>query len=127
MAPEINLGKIYQGSVVDIFAAAIILFIMIAQHPPFSKAVSTDPHYKLICANRLDLFWKYHARSKPGGLDFFSEDFMSLISSMLQLEPVHRPSLAEIRCHPWLNGFTASEEDVKDEFRRRKDQLDGYS
>lgn len=83
MAPEINMNKVYQGTVVDIFAAAIILFIMVAQHPPFSKAVSTDAHYKLICANRLDLFWKFHSRSKPNGAEFFSEDFVSLISSML--------------------------------------------
>lgn len=127
MAPEINMGKTYQGPVVDIFAAAIILFIMVAQHPPFSKAVSTDAHYKLICANRLDLFWKFHSRSKPGNMDFFSEDFVSLISSMLQLESVHRPSLAEIRCHPWVNGPTATIEEVWDEFRRWKDLLDSYS
>lgn len=127
MAPEINMGKTYQGGVVDIFACAIILFIMVAQHPPFSKAVSTDAHYKLICANRLDLFWKFHSRSKPGNMDFFSEDFVSLISSMLQLESVHRPSLAEIRCHPWVNGPTATTEEVKDEFRRRKEMLDSYS
>jgi len=30
MAPEINNGATYQGAVVDLFAAAIILFIMIA-------------------------------------------------------------------------------------------------
>ena len=30
MAPEINLGKAYHGPVVDLFAAGIILFIMIA-------------------------------------------------------------------------------------------------
>jgi serine/threonine protein kinase len=30
MAPEINMNKVYQGTVVDIFAAAIILFIMVA-------------------------------------------------------------------------------------------------
>ena len=127
MAPEINLGKTYQGSVVDIFAADIILFIMVAQHPPFTKAVSTDAHYKLICANRLDLFWKFHTRTKQNGMEFFSEEFISLISSMLQLEAVHRPSIAEIRCHPWLLGECASEDDVREEFKRRKDMLDGFS
>ena len=102
MAPEINNGQTYQGTVVDLFAAAIILFIMVAQHPPFGKAVANDAHYKLIVANRLDLLWKFHSRSKVGGLDFFSAEFMGLINSMLQNDPIHRPSLAEVKFHPWL-------------------------
>lgn len=36
MAPEIHLKMPYEGKSVDTFAAAIILFIMVAQHPPFN-------------------------------------------------------------------------------------------
>jgi serine/threonine protein kinase len=120
MAPEINGGSTYQGAVVDLFAAAIILFIMVAQHPPFGKAVASDAHYKLVSANRLDLFWRFHTRSKQGGLDFFSNEFMDLINVMLQNEPIYRPSLSEIRCHPWLQGPTATEAEIREEFARRK-------
>lgn len=127
MAPEIHQNQPYSGAAVDLFAAAIILFIMVTQHPPFAKAVPTDPHYKLLCANRLDLFWKFHSRSKPNGLDFFSEEFVSLLSSMLQLNATHRPSLVEVRCHPWFNGYTATEEEVMEEFAKRKAELDGYT
>lgn len=109
------------------FAAAIILFIMVAQHPPFGKAVANDAHYKLIVANRLDLFWKFHSRSKPNGLDFFSPEFMDLINSMLQHEPIHRPSLSEIKFHPWLQGKTATEQEIREEFFRRKQMLDQQS
>jgi serine/threonine protein kinase len=38
MAPEIHLETPYQGKQVDLFSAAMILFIMVAQHPPFSSA-----------------------------------------------------------------------------------------
>ena len=38
MAPEIHMKKPYDGKKVDLFAAAIILFIMVAQHPPFTTA-----------------------------------------------------------------------------------------
>jgi len=38
MAPEIHEGKPYIGSEVDLFASAIILFIMISATPPFVKA-----------------------------------------------------------------------------------------
>ena len=44
MAPEIYKGETYSGQSVDLFATGIILFIMVAQHPPFASASSKDPH-----------------------------------------------------------------------------------
>jgi serine/threonine protein kinase len=35
MAPELFAGYPYHGEVVDLFAAAVILFIMVTQLPPF--------------------------------------------------------------------------------------------
>lgn len=61
MAPEIVDRKDYSGNKADIFAAAVILFIMVARHPPFSNASIDDPHFKLVAANRLDLFWRFHS------------------------------------------------------------------
>lgn len=58
MAPEIILRKPYRGESVDLFATGVILFIMVARHPPFNKADPRDDNfYKKIVANRFDLFW----------------------------------------------------------------------
>jgi serine/threonine protein kinase len=57
MAPEIHEGKAYRGREVDLFSAAIILFIMVTQHPPFTYAKLDDPFFQLIAKNRSDLFW----------------------------------------------------------------------
>jgi len=38
MAPEIIMRLPYNGAQVDLFAAAVILFIMVAGHPPFNRA-----------------------------------------------------------------------------------------
>lgn len=38
MAPEIHLGKEYEGARVDLFASAIILFVILTQRPPFTSA-----------------------------------------------------------------------------------------
>jgi len=81
MAPEIHARKPYNGASVDLFASGIILFIMFTQHPPFTRAEPSDPFYRLLCANRADLFWKAHSKNKPEG--FFSEEFKNLITSML--------------------------------------------
>ena len=52
MAPEIHLGQPYEGTKVDLFAAAIILFIMVAQHPPFTSATPTDRFFRCMAAKR---------------------------------------------------------------------------
>ena len=57
MAPEIHLGKEYDGARVDLFAAAIILFVIMTQRPPFASANPKDPHYRLIAAGRANVFW----------------------------------------------------------------------
>lgn len=38
MAPEILLESPYRGAQIDLFSAGMILFIMVAQHPPFACA-----------------------------------------------------------------------------------------
>lgn len=101
MAPEIHMRKPYNGASVDLFATGIILFIMVTQHPPFTRAEPTDPFYRLLCANRADLFWKAHSKNKPAG--FFSEEFKNLITAMLAFDPSHRLSLADIKAHPWVS------------------------
>lgn len=57
MAPEIHAKTPYIGAAVDLFAAAIILFIMYSGTPPFSKADTKDPYFKLLCTGRHDTFW----------------------------------------------------------------------
>ena len=93
MAPEIHLRNPYQGASIDVFAAAIILFIMVAQHPPFNQATPKDPFYKCLAAGRADIFWKTHCKSKPSKDQFFSEELKELIQAMLQLDASHRPSI----------------------------------
>jgi hypothetical protein len=101
---------------------------MFTQHPPFTKAEPSDPFYRLLCANRADLFWKAHSKNKPNGLDFFSEDFRNLITSMLQYDPAHRLSMAEVKAHPWyVNGPVVTLEEIQQEFANRKQSIDAQA
>lgn len=79
MAPEIHLNQPYKGESVDLFAAAIILFIMVAQHPPFTTAQPQDPFYRCVAANRADIFWRTHCKNKEGQEEFFSKEFKDLV------------------------------------------------
>jgi serine/threonine protein kinase len=44
-APEIVEGKPYLGQAVDIFACGVILFTMVASHPPFKNTSVNDRLY----------------------------------------------------------------------------------
>ena len=119
MAPEILLGKKYSGQVADIFGAGLILFMMVAQSKAFMKAAASDNYYKNLYGNRPDKFWKEHSKGKS-----YSKELKNLITSLFAYNPIHRPSISEIREHPWFTKSVPSKEDIREEFRRRKDELD---
>jgi serine/threonine protein kinase len=48
MAPEITEDKVYAGSQVDLYAASIIIYILVTGRPPFNSAKSSDFHFKFI-------------------------------------------------------------------------------
>ena len=125
MAPEIHMkASYYHGILVDLFAAGIILFIMITGHPPFNCAKPKDPYYNMICTNRHDRFWAAHSKKKPNGEKFFTEEFKSLINAMLAFDPTQRPSIAEIITHPWFEGQTSTSQEIYEEFKARKMKVD---
>lgn len=64
MAPEIHANRPYNGSMIDIFACGIILFIMKSMSPPFIKATLDDKYFIYIASNKWKQFWKIHQSNK---------------------------------------------------------------
>mmetsp|Transcript_23398 Transcript_23398/g.26556 ORF Transcript_23398/g.26556 Transcript_23398/m.26556 type:complete len:554 (+) Transcript_23398:433-2094(+) len=121
MAPEMYLRKAYSGQAIDLFACGIIGFILLSQNPPFQKADPlNDFFYKLIAKGRWDEFWKLHIRMKNGNKDFFSRSFRHLMSWMLTLNPAQRPTVEEVKNHPWFKGPVASDDELRAEMERRR-------
>jgi serine/threonine protein kinase len=100
--PEILALCPYLGPKVDTFVAQVILFIFVVGRPPFNRADLSDPFYKMIMTDRLDLFWKYHLRNKPNGDEFCSADFKNLISITFNRDHA-TPLIAEVLRHPWIS------------------------
>lgn len=121
MAPEIGCRH-YDGRKTDVFAAAVVLFIIYAGSPPFENANSCDPFYNLIREKRFNLFWKVHSRKRPP--NFFSEAFKDLVQRMLACEPNDRPTFLEIAEHPWVIGPICSSQEMMVEFGLRKKRLE---
>ena len=90
MAPEIHEHKPYKGEMVDVFAAAIILFITVAGTPPFTAAKKDETYYRYIYNGKWDVFWKFHSKGKPGGEAFFSDAFKNLIENLFEYDPKKR-------------------------------------
>ena len=124
MAPEIHLGKKYDGARVDLFAAAIILFVIMTQRPPFSSANPNDPHYRLIAAGRAKLFWQAHAEAESGE-DIYSEEFKDFFEKMMAMNPNQRPTMEQILAHPFMQGDVPSMEAIRQDFIVRKSRVDG--
>lgn len=52
MAPEIKLGRKYDGKQVDVFSLGVILFIIVVGIFPFQQARSDDYFYKLLLSGQ---------------------------------------------------------------------------
>lgn len=58
MAPEIKEGKQYNGTQVDLFSFAVILFIIVQGIFPFKEARTEEYFYNLILTGQHDLYWQ---------------------------------------------------------------------
>jgi len=98
MAPEIKEGKTYDGRAIDMFSTGVILFIIVQGIFPFKEAKKDEYFYNLIMKGDLETYWK-----KTGGQNL-SDDFKDLIIKMFSYDSSKRPTIDEIRNHPWLAG-----------------------
>ena len=96
MSPEIYKNKDpFDGFAVDMWAAGVILFLMVTGFPPWERACQTDERFKYMTAGYLvQMLTEWEI-----GL---SGDAMDLLQRMLFLDPKDRLSLAQVRAHPWM-------------------------
>jgi serine/threonine protein kinase len=114
MAPEVLANEEYDGQREDLFSAAVILFILLTQHPPFVRAEPDDKYYKKIINGNWDEFWEIHSDEN------LSELFMDMFSKMVKVKPSERLSLDELKNHKWFTGPVAKSEEIVRKFTQRK-------
>lgn len=117
MCPEILAGEEYEADQADLFASAVILFILLCQHPPFVKAEPSDRYYRRIAKDngaQIDKFWRVYEDED------FSDEFIDLFSRMVAYDPDDRITLEEVKEHAWFNGPVASEGEIITSFNLRK-------
>jgi 5'-AMP-activated protein kinase catalytic alpha subunit len=92
-APEMILGRRYNGLYVDIWSSGIILYAMVFGFLPFDEP-DTDVLYKKITEGKYSI--PHNA----------SDRFKDFIKRILTTDPSKRIGLDGIKNHPWFNLIT---------------------
>jgi serine/threonine protein kinase len=96
MSPEIAANtEAFDGFAIDLWAAGVILYIMLTGFPPYDHANRTDQRFELIITGRL--------MEQLRNWDIIlSDDAGDLMQKMLQYHAKNRLSLAQVMDHPWV-------------------------
>ncbi len=96
MSPEIFLNREpFDGFAIDLWAAGVILYIMLTGFPPYDHATQADQRFEIIVEGQLmDQLrtWEIEISDEAG----------ELLQAMLQLDPRDRLTLEQVISHPWV-------------------------
>ena len=96
MAPEIIEEKPYDGQKADVFSLGVVLFIIVHGIFPFCEARPNECFYKYLIKGKHDKYFK------KTGTQHLSDNFKDLIVKMLSYNPADRPTIQDIKDHPWM-------------------------
>ncbi|KAK7806861.1 hypothetical protein U0070_026753 [Myodes glareolus] len=88
-APEILLGRLYDGPKVDIWTLGVVLYFMVVGKVPFDAVNVRELRRQVVSG-------KY---TVPSNL---SEELRDLLSRLMTVNPRFRPTVTEVMTHPWL-------------------------
>jgi len=118
MAPEIISNKKYTEKA-DIFAAGVILFIMLAGFPPFQNAVATDWWFDKLQKKKYKLFWMAHERTAS-----FSDEAKQILQLMLAPTEASRLNIDQVRQTAFYNASHLTIKELQQELKKRKQVVD---
>lgn len=116
-SPEIHQKKPYIGVQSDIFSLGVTVFVIVTGKMPFKQAVIDDIYYKEIVKLNYEGYWSKLSLK----IQELSDDFKQLFNMLVSYDPCIRPTIDEIKRHPWILTFdnTTSKERIQKEFEER--------
>jgi serine/threonine protein kinase len=96
ISPEVLMSEEpFDGFAIDLWATAVILFIMLVGLPPWEFAREEDPRYRMVVRGGLTRMLRSWDRE-------ISPEATDLLQRMLREDPRQRLSLVEVQDHAWL-------------------------
>jgi serine/threonine protein kinase len=96
MSPEIYQNTShFDGFAVDLWAAGVILYIMLTGFPPYDHATRSDQRFEIIVEGML-------VRQLSEWDIGLSTEAGNLLQNMLKESPRERLTLAQVMDHPWV-------------------------
>lgn len=96
-APEIISGIPYYGPAQDIWSLGVVLYYLIFNCFPFSSDQKDKKEKRKSIMKHISACeYKFPSNRRV------SPELLELLSSIFQLDPLQRPSLNEIKKHPWF-------------------------
>jgi len=112
VAPELLRDKPFDGYAVDLWAAGVMLFVMLLGIDSlFVAPVVEDRKFKKICVDgNLRQVLRRHKKLKSGtatgagsnSATIISEEAIDLLQGMLRADPKDRLTLADVQRHAWV-------------------------
>ncbi|CAG8496120.1 14107_t:CDS:2 [Cetraspora pellucida] len=104
-APELISASSYDGRKTDIWSLGIILYALLVGYLPFNQEVGKTR--KQFFSKIIKADFKFPESKTADKRGTISEDAKDLVKKILQNIPERRPSLEEIKNHPWLLSLNA--------------------
>mmetsp|Transcript_20487 Transcript_20487/g.40883 ORF Transcript_20487/g.40883 Transcript_20487/m.40883 type:complete len:462 (-) Transcript_20487:374-1759(-) len=96
MSPEIFANREhFDGFAVDLWAAGVILYIMVTGFPPYDAPSERDERFGLIAQGLLN-------QQLQAWEIFLSDEIAHLLQWMLRPNPAERPTLKQVMMHDWV-------------------------
>jgi len=111
MAPEILKKQTYDCKSADVFSLGVLFFLMVVGKYPFTSSNENDCLYRLVHLNKMELFWRTAVRNREF-VKQISPEFKDLVSMMISPDALARPSMCEVKAHPWFTYSTSSEAEM---------------
>ncbi|XP_053398574.1 serine/threonine-protein kinase DCLK1-like isoform X2 [Mercenaria mercenaria] len=111
VAPEI-LSETGYGAKVDVWAAGVIMYILVCGFPPFSSTSNDQEElFDAILSGKFEYPSPYW--------DDISEEAKDLINKILVINPEKRCSAEDVTKHEWVKGDLASDRDIHVEIAKK--------
>jgi serine/threonine protein kinase len=95
LAPEVVASDCFDGFAIDLWAAGVVLFVLLVGLAPFKWAHASDKRYAKISKGCLQELM--HGLNIP-----LSDEACDLLQNMFWRDPHKRLTLAQVMQHPWV-------------------------